>query len=92
MYQKITDGFKTFPEKKQKEETEKIVEQPMSYFKCPVCDNENLEKCECPKGGYLNYYCRMCQFKHINHHHKPEKSNQKMKDVDKAIISKSVRR
>lgn len=95
MYQKISDGFINVESQKEKEkellEKKKKEEQPMSYFICPVCNNPDLEKCSC-EGGYINYYCKMCRFQHINHHHKLEKSPQKVKNVDKFVISKSIRK
>jgi len=95
MYRKITDGFDNIESQKAKEieAQQKLIEQPMSYFMCPICNNLELETCSC-SGGYTNYYCGKCQFKHTNHHHNSTISNGNIsttKNVDKIIISKNIR-
>ena len=95
MYQKIGDGFTSFEVEKKKDkellQKKQLEEQPMSYFICPVCDNPDLEKCSC-EGGFLNYYCMKCQFKHINHHHKQEDSAKPQNNIDKFSLAKIIRK
>lgn len=95
MYKKIGDGFTTIDIEKKKDkellQKKQLEEQPMSYFICPICDNPNLEKCSCSK-GFLNYYCNKCQFKHINHHHKPSDTDKYKNNVDKLTLSKIIKK
>lgn len=96
MYQKITDGFVDMNRQKILE-NKKLQKQnsvpPMSYIMCPKCDNPDIEKCDCP-GGTNNYYCRLCQFKYIHHHHSaPKTDGTKMtKNIDKGTLAKVIRR
>jgi hypothetical protein len=96
MYQKITDGFTTLEKQKnaELEEQKEKFDFPMSYIICPICDNDNLEKCPCVN-GYNNYYCGKCSFQHVNHHHKGFKNDGDSKFIKKAdngIVSKTVRK
>ncbi len=43
-----------------------ILELPVSFIICPVCDNHRLTSCGC---RIKNYNCPKCGWKHSNHHH-----------------------
>ena len=45
-----------------------VLEQPMSWIRCPMCANPDLKVCNC---DLLNYFCGSdeCEWRHINHTH-----------------------
>lgn len=96
MYQKITDGFVDMDRQKKMEYDKWKKQQslqPMSYIMCPECDNPDIEKCECV-GGKNNYYCKMCRFSYIDHHHSSSISDgsKSTKNIDRSIMAKVIRK
>jgi hypothetical protein len=44
-----------------------IFELPMTYFKCGLCNNLEIESCKCNPS---NYKCNKCNWEYITHNHK----------------------
>ena len=84
-YCKVRDGNQLMNPSFPNEETLPM-EQPMTYFSCPKCNNKQLLPCKC---RYVNYYCQ-CGWKHVNHPH--DSSGDRGKDINhNAIMFKNIR-
>jgi len=84
-YRKIQDGGQLLNSSIPKEEALPM-EEPMTYFSCPNCNNPKLLSCDC---WPANYYCK-CGWKHLNHSH--ESSGFKGRDINhSALLAKNIR-
>ncbi|RLI45662.1 hypothetical protein DRO61_10260, partial [Candidatus Bathyarchaeota archaeon] len=84
-YRKIQDGGQVLNSSIPKEEALPM-EEPMTYFSCPNCNNPKLLSCDC---WPVNYYCK-CGWKHLNHSH--ESSRFKGRDINhSALLAKNIR-